>query len=298
MNTLIDDLPALKEEYPFKSHFCHLKYGNNQSAKLHYLDEGTGPVILMLHGNPTWSFYFRQCVHYFKARGFRCIVPDHIGCGLSDKPQDYTYTLEQRIQDIQQLLKHLEIQSFNLIVHDWGGAIGMGVATRSPERVEKIAILNSAAYLSKWMPRRIAFLRIKILGAFLMRAFNLFAWPAVFMSTCKPLDKKIQKGFLYPYKSWNDRIAVARFVEDIPMSPSHPSYNCLEKIEQELPNLSKKTIGLFWGGKDFCFNRKFFQRWIEIFPNATQKMFSDAGHYVLEDAGEEILKELDYLLTQ
>jgi haloalkane dehalogenase len=298
MNTLINEVPALKEAYPFESQFCHLNYGNAQSAKLHFLDEGTGPVILMLHGNPTWSFYFRNCVHYFKARGFRCIVPDHMGCGLSDKPQDYTYTLEQRIQDIQQLLKHLEIQSFNVIVHDWGGAIGMGVATRSPESVEKIAILNSAAYLSKWIPWRIAFLRTKILGAFLMRAFNLFAGPAVFMSVIKPLDKNIQKGFLHPYQNWKDRIAVAQFVEDIPMSPSHPSYDCLAKVEKELPNLSKKKIGLFWGEKDFCFNKKFFQRWIKIFPTASQKIFPDAGHYVLEDAGEEILKELDYFLTQ
>jgi len=141
MNDLIDKLPALKEAYPFKSHFCDLSYGNGQSAKLHYLDEGTGPVILMLHGNPTWSFYFRNCIHYFKARGFRCIVPDHMGCGLSDKPQDYSYTLERRIEDVQQLLKHTNVERYNLIVHDWGGAIGMGVAVQNPERVDKIALI-------------------------------------------------------------------------------------------------------------------------------------------------------------
>ena len=297
MNDLIDKLPALKEAYPFKSHFCDLSYGNGQSAKLHYLDEGTGPVILMLHGNPTWSFYFRNCVHYFKARGFRCIVPDHMGCGLSDKPQDYTYTLERRIEDVQQLLKHTNVERYNLIVHDWGGAIGMGVAVQNPERVDKIAILNSAAYLSKWMPWRIAFLRIGLLGSFLMRAFNLFAWPAVFMSVCKPLHKDIQKGFLFPYQNWNDRIAVARFVEDIPMSKMHPSYNCLLGIEKKLPSLSEKQIGVFWGERDFCFNKKFFQRWLEFFPKAISKTFPDTGHYILEDAKEEVFQEIEGLFS-
>ena len=292
MNALIDELPFLKEAYPFKSHFYDLSYGNERSAKLHYLDEGTGPIIVMLHGNPTWSFYFRNCIHYFKAKGYRCIVPDHIGCGLSDKPQDYNYKLERRIQDIQHLLEHLNIERFNLIVHDWGGAIGMGVATGNSESVQKIAILNSASYISKWMPRRIAFLRIEKIGAFLIRAFNLFAWPAVFMSVCKPLDKNTQKGFLYPYQNWNDRIAVARFVKDIPMSQSHPSYNCLENIEKKLPNLGEKKIGLFWGERDFCFNQKFFQRWTKIFPNALQKTFPNAGHYILEDATYEVLDEI------
>lgn len=298
MNALIEELPSLKEEYPFKSHFCEISYGNGKLAKLHYLDEGTGPVILMLHGNPTWSFYFRNCVNYFKGKGFRCIVPDHMGCGLSDKPQDYHYSLERRIQDIQQLLKHINIERFNLIVHDWGGAIGMGVAVQNPQTVQKIAILNSASYLSKWMPWRIALLRIKKLGAFLIRAFNLFAGPAVFMSVCKPLNKNIQKGFLYPYQNWNDRIAVAKFVEDIPMSPSHPSYNCLSDIENKLPSLSEKKIGLFWGERDFCFNKKFYQRWTEIFPNASRKTFSNAGHYILEDAREAVLEEINGLFSQ
>ena len=298
MNDLIDKLPALNEVYSFESHFCNLVYGKEQSAKLHYLDEGTGPVVLMLHGNPTWSFYFRNCINYFKARGFRCIVPDHMGCGLSDKPQDYSYMLERRIQDIQHLLKHLNVERFNLIVHDWGGAIGMGVAVQNPERVDKIAILNSAAYLSKWMPWRIAFLRIKIFGIFLIRAFNLFAWPAVFMSVCKPLRKNIRKGFLFPYQNWNDRIAVARFVKDIPMSSSHPSYNCLLNIEKKLPSLSEKEIGIFWGERDFCFNKKFFQRWVEIFPKSLQKTFPNAGHYILEDAGETVFEEIEALFSE
>ena len=171
----------------------------------------------------------------------------------------------------------------------------MGVATGNPESVQKIAILNSASYLSKWMPWRIAFLRIEKIGAFLIRAFNLFAWPAVFMSVCKPLDKNIQKGFLYPYQNWNDRIAVARFVKDIPMSQSHPSYNCLENIEKKLPNLGVKKIGLFWGERDFCFNQKFFQHWTKIFPNALQKTFPNAGHYILEDATNEVLDEIKAL---
>ncbi|MEC8279727.1 MAG: alpha/beta fold hydrolase, partial [Verrucomicrobiota bacterium] len=109
--------PDVRIEYPFVGNTLPLING----AAMHYIDEGTGPIVVMLHGNPTWSFYFRNLVKVMVQAGFRCVVPDHVGCGLSDKPQDYNYTLVQRIEDVESLLDHLKIDQFSLVVHDWGG---------------------------------------------------------------------------------------------------------------------------------------------------------------------------------
>lgn len=289
----------LAQEYPFESHYFEQPYGTNSVARQHYLDEGTGPVVVMLHGNPTWSFYFRNCIRDLKKKGFRCIVPDHIGCGFSDKPKKYPYTLEQRIQDTERLLNALKIRQFSLIVHDWGGAIGMGIAVRNSEKVERIAILNSGAYCSEHMPKRIGLLRTFGLGQFLIRGFNLFAWPATFMSVKVPLSSTVKEGFLLPYNSWANRIAVWNFVKDIPMSASHGSYKCLSDIEAKLAVLRGKKIGIFWGQEDFCFNDHFLKRWMGIFPEAKTTLYKDAGHYILEDAEKEIIPAIsEFLVAQ
>ena len=117
----------VRQLYPFDGRLYLLTNGHC----LHYLDEGAGPPVLMLHGNPTWSFYYRDLVLGLRDH-FRCIVPDHLGCGLSDKPQDFSYRLEDHIRHVEELVEHLQLERVHLVVHDWGGAIGMGFATRQP----------------------------------------------------------------------------------------------------------------------------------------------------------------------
>ncbi len=272
---------GLDKLYPFRSHFLQL--GSNN---YHYIDEGQGQPMLMLHGNPTWSFYYRNLVQTFSPK-FRTIVPDHMGCGLSDKPQDYEYTLEQHIQNAYKLIRFLDLKKIILVVHDWGGAIGFGLVTRYPELFDKIVILNTAAFPDVQIPRRINLLRQGKFGEFLSRQFNLFAWPATFMTTKKKLPKKIKEGYLLPYNSWNNRIAVARFVQDIPMERDHPTFKTLTEIESKLKSLSQPKL-ILWGGLDFCFDRHFFERFLAIFPDADAHWYADAGHYVLEDALEDV----------
>lgn len=280
---------GLEEIYPFRSHYLQL---GNQS--LHYVDEGEGRPILMLHGNPTWSFYYRNLVRTFSPK-FRTIVPDHIGCGLSDKPQDYAYTLESHIQNTYKLIRFLDLKKIILIVHDWGGAIGLGLVTRYPELFDKIVILNTAAFPSEHIPKRINFLRQGKFGEFLTRRFNLFAWPATFMTTKKKLPKNVKAGYLLPYDSWDNRVAVARFVQDIPMEKDHPTFRTLSDIEAKLKDVKIPKL-ILWGGKDFCFDRHFFEKWVEIYPEADAHWFAQAGHYVLEDAYEDVtLKIWDFI---
>lgn len=255
--------------------------------RLSYLDEGQGPVIVMLHGNPTWSFYYRHLVMALRGE-FRIIVPDHMGCGLSDKPQDYPYTLATHIENLTVLIDHLELEELSLMVHDWGGAIGMGFAGRHPAMIRALVITNTAAFTSTRIPWQIWLCRLPWLGACLVRGLNGFARPALDMAVTKKLSSAAARGYLLPYDSWQHRVAVHAFVRDIPLTASHPSWPTLVEVETNLPKLQNKPLLILWGGQDFCFNDWFYEEWLRRFPKAQHHYFPEAGHYLLEDAGEEI----------
>jgi haloalkane dehalogenase len=280
-------------DYPFSPNYHQLNGG-----RLHYIDEGSGPVIVMVHGNPTWSFYFRHLITLLR-KNHRVIALDHMGCGLSDKPAEYCYSLAQHIENLENLLEHLRIDRFSLIVHDWGGAIGIGCAVEQPEKIEKIVVMNTAAFRSSRLPWRIRLCRFPLFGEIIVRLFNGFAGPARFMAVRKKMAEATARAYLAPYDSWRNRVAISRFVQDIPMGPGHPSYPTLMRIEERLPLLRERKIPLLivWGGKDFCFNDSFFGQWQKHFPEAQSHYFSDGGHYVLEDKGEEIGPLVDAFFT-
>jgi haloalkane dehalogenase len=268
--------------YPIESRWLDLEGG-----RLHYLDEGPreAPALLLLHGNPTWSFLWRDVVRSLRDR-FRVVTPDHLGCGFSDKPQDWPYRLAGHVANVERLVDAVGLRRFSLGVHDWGGAIGMGLATRQPERVERLVVMNTAAFRSSRIPLRIALCRLPLLGPLGVRGLNGFARAATFMTTVRPLRPDVKAGFLAPYGSWRDRIAVQRFVEDIPMRASHPSWDTLAQIEAGLVRLQDKPMLLVWGEKDWCFTPAFREEWQRRFPAAQALRIEDAGHYVLEDAAE------------
>ncbi|XOF33042.1 MAG: alpha/beta fold hydrolase [Candidatus Electrothrix sp. YB6] len=278
-------------EYPFTPQAFRTTDGHCLS----YLDEGSGPAVVMAHGNPSWSYLYRNVVTGLKTN-YRCIVPDHLGCGLSDKPQSWPYRLQNHIDNFTALLDHLSIKRCVLIVHDWGGAIGMGWAGQYPERVAGLVLLNTAAFRSIQLALRIAVCRWPFLGALLVRGLNGFAWPATFMAVRKKMRPEIKAGFLAPYNSWANRVAVHGFVRDIPMRPGHPSWDTLVQVETSLARLQGKPMLICWGGQDFCFNRSFYAEWQRRFPQAESHYFQKAGHYVLEDALPEVLGQLQPFL--
>lgn len=278
-------VPAwLQAEYPFATH-THRTSGG---ARMNYVDEGprSDEAVVMVHGNPTWSFYYRYLVKAVSP-ALRCVVPDHIGMGLSDKPQNYAYTLEQRITDLGSLIEALGLKKVHLVVHDWGGAIGLGWAGRNPEKVGRITILNTGAFRSDQIPARIGLCKAAGIGPFIVRAWNAFAWPATRMAVSKrTLTGVERRAYLFPHQNWHDRVAVSGFVQDIPMKPEHVSYSTLKGVEEKLPLLAGKPIQLIWGAKDFCFTHHFRDRFMEFFPNAELHDFDQAGHYVIEDERE------------
>ena len=285
------------ELYPFAGAYLDLA-GN----RLHYLDEGSGEPLVMLHGNPTWSFYYRNLVKAFRDR-YRTIVPDHIGCGMSDKPaaRAYPYTLQQRVRDLETLLEQLEIKdNLTLIVHDWGGMIGMAYATLHPEKIKRLVILNTGAFhlpKTKSFPWSLWFCRLPLFGSLLVRGANAFSRAAVsWCATRKPLTPEIRHGYLAPYDTWANRVAVLRFVQDIPLRPGDPGYDLVSQVEDSIKQFRKVPTVICWGEKDFVFDRHFLNLWMEYLPEAQVHCFPDAGHYVLEDAGDEIVEIIGQFL--
>ncbi len=272
-------------DYPFSSHYLQLDGG-----RMHYIDEGSGPVIVMVHGNPTWSYYYRHIITLLR-KNYRVIALDHIGCGLSDKPQKYSYCLAQHIENLEHLLTHLDIDRFSLVAHDWGGAIGIGCAVNHISSIEKIVVMNTAAFRSSRIPLRIRLCRLPVAGEVIVRLLNGFAWPAQFMAVKKKLAPTVAKAYLAPYNNWQNRVAVYNFVRDIPLNAQHRSYATLVDIENKLPLLRARAVPLLivWGGGDFCFDDHFFKEWRKRFPEAEHHYFPDGGHYILEDKLEEIV---------
>ena len=282
---MVTDRNILRGIYPFASNHFNLK-----PHRYHYLDEGDGETLLFLHGNPTWSFYYRTLIQGLKD-SYRCVAPDHIGCGLSGKPQNYSYTLETHIDNLERFVDALELKNITLIMHDWGGAIGMGFAVRHPEKVKRLVIFNTAAFLCTHIPWRIDICRRSLLGPIAIRVFNAFVRGVLAFGVehKERLSDQVRAGYLAPYDSFENRVGNLRFVQDIPMTPDIPSYSIVQNIEANLHKFRDRPMMIAWGKKDFCFNDYFLQKWCDYFPDAEVHEVRDAGHLVVEDAYEEII---------
>jgi haloalkane dehalogenase len=285
-------------EYPFESRFL-----DRGGLRLHYLDEGNGDPVIMLHGNPTWSFYYRRLVVALRNR-FRCIVPDHIGCGFSDKPQPprYDYSLQSRIDDLAALLDQLGIrENVTLVLHDWGGMIGMAWAARHVRAVQRLVILNTAAFhlpKSKRLPFRLWLGRNTRLGAWLIRSRNLFCRQAANIGVQRhPMPPAVREWYLKPYDSWENRVAILRFVQTIPLKPGDPGYDIVTETEAALPKFADTPTLICWGMKDFVFDGHFLAEWERRMPHAKVHRYEDCGHYVLEDAADDIVPLIQRFLS-
>jgi haloalkane dehalogenase len=283
------DLAPFRHLYPFQSHFLDI-----DGLQYHYLDEGNGEAVVMLHGNPTWSFYFRGMVQALSPE-YRVIVPDHMGCGLSDAPPPhrYGYRLENRVNDLESLLERLAPEGpLTLMVHDWGGMIGLCYALRHPERIGRLIITNTAAFFppgDKGLPLRLRLIRN--LAPFAVPAvlgLNLFSRAALYMAPRRRLSRPVRIGLSAPYNTPARRMATLKFVQDIPLAPGDPSYPLVRHVADHLDRLSMLPMLILWGLGDFVFDRDYLAEWQRRFPQAAAHVFSDAGHYLFEDKCDTI----------
>jgi pimeloyl-ACP methyl ester carboxylesterase len=275
--------------YPFQSHFL-----SRSGLRYHFVDQGAGHPVVMLHGNPTWSFFFRRIISAL-ALDYRAIAPDHMGCGLSDKPDEhhYDFQLHSRVADFSALMDHLSLDRVTLLVHDWGGMIGMAWAVANPHRVARIIITNTAAFFpprGKKIPLRLWIVRN--LSTFARPAVlygNLFARGAIHMAPRKRLSPGVKRGLLAPYNCPQNRLATLRFVQDIPLTDADAGYDMVAKVDRNLSNLADIPMQILWGRHDFVFDVDYYNAWCRRFPDAESHLFDDAGHYLLEDVPERII---------
>lgn len=306
--------PTTFPDYPFTPHRTEIRPGIAMS----YLDEGPrdGEVVVMLHGNPSWSYYWRKLVLGLRepasgkpasSKGYRCIVPDHIGMGLSDKPDDapgaqprYDYTLQSRVDDVETLLQRLGVTGpVTLAVHDWGGGIGFGWGVQHSERIRRLVILNTGAFplpAPKALPKALRFGRDSALGTLAIRGLNAFSSVASFVGVEKTMPADVRRAYVAPYDSWANRIATSRFVQDIPLDARDRAWPLVQAMARKLPEYADRPVFIGWGLKDFVFDRHFLDGFKAALPQAEVHAFEDANHYVLEDKADVLVPAIrDFL---
>ena len=266
--------------------------------RMHYLDEGDGKgktlPVLMLHGNPGWSYSYRHLVAALRG-SYRCIVPDHIGMGRSSRPRatDYRFTLSQRLRDLSLLLDTLVPRgSVHLVLHDWGVMIGMAWAARHPERIGSLVVLNGAAFplpTGQSLHWTLRLARAPLLGPLLVRGLNLFCLGTLrYGVRSAKLSAAERAAYLLPYCNWNARLAVHAFVSDIPIASRDQSWDTMQETAEGLTALLDKPMLIVWGMQDFVFDAAFLAEWLRRFPSAQVQRLPVAGHCLLEDGRETL----------
>ena len=286
---------AWRDLYPFKSNYLWLPcvphaFRGGDGVRMHYVDEGAGETLLFVHGNPTWSFYWRNLILGLRS-DYRCLAIDHIGCGMSDKPEQGDYHLAGRIWDLMEFTEEVDLTGVTLVAHDWGGAIALGAMTWMKSRIARVVLFNTGGFPPPFIPWRIAACRIPILGTFAVRGLNAFAEAATVMAVEKHerMTSDVREGLLAPYDNWANRVAINEFIRDIPFTPRHTTWEPLEQLEGHLPEIGKRPTMLIWGMKDWCFRPECLERFQQHWPNTEVHKFDDCGHYVVEDAHERIV---------
>jgi haloalkane dehalogenase len=265
-----------KSLYPFKNNFITITKGIN----IHYVDEGKGPVILMLHGNPTWSFLYRKMITTLK-RDFRVIAPDYPGFGLSPTPLNYDFLPSTHSQIIEEFISLLDLKDIIIIMQDWGGPIGLNIATKNPELIKGMVLGNTWAWPLKRFGQ-IIFSHIMggSIGKWMARSFN-GVWH-VFMKKgfIKPPSKKELAMYKAPFENGENFKQTAIFPKEL-----YKSKTFLSKIESSLHTLKDKPVLFTWGNRDFAFQKPELRIFQSIFKNHEVKML-DASHFWQDEQGE------------
>ena len=293
----------LRESYPFEHRFVQTPQG-----AMHYVDEGQGRTILALHGNPTWSYLYRRFVEGFSGT-HRVVAPDHIGFGLSAKPSDErAYTIAQHIRNLEHLVVTLDLTDITLVLQDWGGPIGLGVAARHPERVTSLVILNTFGFYppadhmdpdNLKLPPPIRLMRSRALGDFLVRRLGFFERNVMPLAVAdKGRYRGVRNAYTGVFEGFADRAGVAAFPRLIPTHTEHPTAKILRG--ETAPFLERFTgkAQIFWGVQDPFFPIEALHAWKRRLPDAEVTELSDAKHYIQEDKPEVIIPKMRAFLAR
>lgn len=254
-------------------------------------------AVVMLHGNPTWSYLWRAFVGPLADAGRRVVVPDHAGFGLSQKPEDPAYySLDRHATNLARVLDALGVRRATLVLHDWGGPIGMLWAARHPERVERILVCNTVAFPPK---RKRAFSAwhgalASPVGYRLGVALNLVESTAMRFGVRKPLGAEAKRAYRRPMMERGGRVAAGRFVQMVPDGPDHPEAERLREVEAAIPKLGHVPVHVLWADRDPVMPPKFVERWQKsgLRIESVEHVAPEAGHFWQEDAPERYLPRI------
>lgn len=274
----------LKHElYPFQDRWLDLD-GN----RVHYLDEGRGPALLLLHGNPTWSFLYRHIVAAL-VDSYRCVAIDYPGFGLSTARQGYGFTPREHSQVVEQLVHALDLSDLAMMVQDWGGPIGLGFAERDPDRVRALVIGNTWAWPLNGKPRfeRFSALMGGPIGRTAIRNFNAFVNLIIPVGTARSLGHEEMRAYRGPFPTRASRTPTAIFPHQLMAARAY-----LADVEANLPRLSRKPALIVWGANDFAFRKPERQRFEQVFPDHRTVVLEGARHFIQEDEPGRIASEI------
>ncbi|KAF0144208.1 MAG: haloalkane dehalogenase [Nitrospirae bacterium] len=280
-----------KKEYPFEPHFLQLEMG-----KMHYVDEGSGEPIVMLHGNPTWSFLYRHLIKGL-SKNYRCIAMDHIGFGLSDKPRNWSYYPEDHAKNLKLLIEKLDLKGITLIVQDWGGPIGLSYAVNSPENVKRLIIMNTWMWSVKGDPYYERFSKFMggPIGRFLIKRFNFFVRVIMKKAMGDPakLTASVHQHYFRALEKPEERKGCWTFPKRI-----IGSSDWLDFLWSQRDKIKDKPSLILWGMKDIAFREQELNRWISLFSDSKVIKYYDTGHFVQDEKGSELCPVIEEFLRK
>jgi len=270
--------------FPFRSHFLTV-----QGHTVHYVDEGDGPVLLLLHGNPTWSFLYRDMIRELRGR-FRCVALDYPGFGLSTAAPGYTFLPEDHAAVVEAFVEALDLSDVTLMIQDWAGPIGLAAASRHPERYAAVIIGNTWAWpiTGDWHFEWFSHLFGGWVGTQLIQRFNLFVNLLIPKGhTRRKLSKGEMEHYRRPFPTPAQRSATAIFPRRIAQGADF-----LAEVERGLDELTHLPALIVWGDKDIAFRVKEREAFERRFPRHTVHVLRGAGHFIQDDAGDEIARAI------
>lgn len=289
-------IPHASAHLPFASHRVDLEQGT-----MHYLDEGQGEVVLLLHGNPTWCWYYRAVAAALRDR-YRVIAPDHLGFGLSRGPDDAPHTLAWHRDNLGQFVEALALERYTLVVHDWGGPIGLAHVTDHPEQLRRLVLLNTWAFpapAETTLPTLLSALRTPALGEWLALEQNALVEQGIPAGMAQPgqVTPGLMAAYRRPFPTPESRRPILALAREIPLGPGSEAHLILARVQRRLRRLKVPAL-LLWGERDPVFPPSILDLWRVYLPWAEVQRLPDASHFVLEDQPERCCALLDDFLTR
>lgn len=277
------------------------RYRTVNGFAMHFVDEGAGEPVVFVHGDPTWGYLWRRCIPPLSAR-YRCVVPDHMGMGKSGTPPERErYRLAQHIDNLERLLLALDLSGITLVLHDWGGPVGLGFAVRHRDRVKRLALMNTWAF-APWpggpLPRLLEIIRSRRGEHFVLER-NGYVEPALMGGTCHPerVSKELLEAYLAPFPTPASRIALLCWSRDIPVGEGDPSFAEMKRIERALGAFDPVPTVVVWGMRDSVLTSPVLEMWRRALPRASIVALEDAGHFLQEDAPQAVVAALERFLA-